>query len=146
MNEQWMESRLWFSKFNAECFQRLVLKLIKPVLKDLEETNILETFHFLFEPGPHLLFRIKPNKTSDFEKVKNVVKGYLKEIQDFIVAKPENELFTVYQGEVKDFGEDVWEIAKKVFEMGSRMAVGQLDPEFKKQKKFDEGKILQLFS
>ena len=58
---------------------------------------------------------------------------------------PEEQEFTTYPGETGDYGEDGWVIAKKVFEMGGRMAIGQTDSAFGRGRKFEEGKILHCF-
>lgn len=129
-HEKWIETQLWFAKFDSRCYKKLLLSFVKPTVKSIEGS--IKTLHFLFEPGLHFLFRIQPSTEDKSAKVKKLVKKHLKEISDFIAAKPEQELFVNYFGEASDFGEDGWEIVKKVFEYGSRMAIAKLDPEFKK--------------
>jgi len=77
--------------------------------------------------------------------VKHVVKEHLSAIRDLLVVHPEEQQFTSYQEEAEDYGEDGWLIAKGVFEMGSPMAIAKVDPEFKRGRKFEEGKLLHCF-
>lgn len=145
MNESWVQTNLWFKKLDATGFQRLLLEFVSPTIKELESQDIIKTFHFLFEPDPHFFLRIEPNSPNESERVKQVIKEYLSGIRDLLVAHPEEQEFTSYPGEAGDYGEDGWLVARKVFEMGSRMAIGQLDSAFRKGRKFEEGKILHCF-
>jgi hypothetical protein len=145
MNESWVQTNLWFKKLDVTCFQRLLLEFVSPTIKELESRGIIKTFHFLFESDPHFFLRIEPNSPNDSERVKEVVKKFLSGIRDLMVAHPEEQEFTSYPGEAGDYGEDGWVIAKKVFEMGGRMAIGQVDSAFRKGRKFEEGKILHCF-
>jgi hypothetical protein len=140
--EKWVEIRLWFSRFDLTCYKRLLLSFIKPVIKELKNKQALKTFHFFFEPEPHLLFRIELCTEDAASEIKKLVRNYRKSIEDFIDSSRENELFADYPGEAEDFGEDGWEIAKKVFECGSEMAIGKLDLDFRKGKKLQVGKLL----
>jgi hypothetical protein len=88
---------------------------------------------------------MQTNSESSVQEVKRAVRNCLTSIEDLIVQEPVYELFTPYERETVDFGEDGWMIAKKVFEMGSRMAVAKLDPESRKGRRFDEGKLLHCF-
>jgi hypothetical protein len=145
MNESWVQTNLWFKNLDATCFRRLLLEFVSPTIKELESRGIIKTFHFLFESDPHFFLRIEPNLPNESERVKEVVKKFLSGIRDLLVAHPEEQEFTSYLGEAGDYGEDGWVIAKKVFEMGGRMAIGQIDSAFGKGRKFEEGKILHCF-
>jgi len=145
MNESWVQTYLWFKKLDARCFERLLLEFVSPTIKELERGGIIKTFHFLFERDPDFFLRIEPNSTNELEKVKHVARKHLSAIHDLLVAHPEQQEFTSYSGEAEDYGEDGWVTAKKVFEMGSRMAIGQIDSAFRKGRKFEEGKILHCF-
>jgi hypothetical protein len=145
MNEYWVQTNLWFKKLDATCFQRLLLEFVRPTINELESQSIIKTFHFLFEPDPHFFLRIEPNSPNQSEKVRQVIKKFLPAIRDLLVAHPEEQEFTSYPGEAGDYGEDGWTITKKVFEMGSKMAIAQIDSASKKGRKFDEGKILHCF-
>lgn len=141
--EKWVETRLWFTRFDQECYRRLLLTFIKPVIKELEKNGSIETFHFFFEP--YLSFRILPTTEEKIDDVETAVKNHLKEISDFIDLKRAQEPFVDYLGEANDYGEDGWLITKKFFECCSRMAIGRVNPEFKKKKQFNEGKFVHCF-
>jgi len=145
MSEIWVEATLRLGRIDQEGHKRLILSFVKPVINDLEGKGMLDTFHFLFEPGPRLLLRIQPEGENNVQEIRQTVRSALTNVQDLIVQDPAHELFTLYEGEAVDFGEDGWVITKKVFEMGSRMAVAKLDPESRKGRKFDEGKLLHCF-
>jgi len=114
-------------------------------MKELESQGIINTFHLLFEDEPQFFLRIEPNSPDESEKVKHVVKEYPTAIRDLLVAHPEQQELATYPGEAEDYGEDGWLIAKRVFEIGGRMAIGQIDSAFRKGGKFEEGKILHCF-
>ena len=145
MGEIWVEATLRLGRFDQVGHKRLILNFVKPVIEDLEDKDVLDTFHFLFEPGPRLLLRIQPKAENNVQEIRETVRNFLTEIQGLIVQDPAQELFTPYGGEAEDFGEDGWMITKRVFEMGSRMAIGKLDQEFRKGRKFEEGKLLHCF-
>jgi hypothetical protein len=144
-SESWVQTNLWFKNLDATCFRRLLLEFVSPTVKELESRGIIKTFHFLFEPDPHFFLRIEPNSPNDLEKVKHVVRKHLSAIRDLLVTHAEEQEFTSYSGEAEDYGVDGWFVAKRVFEMGSKMAIAQIDSAFRKGRKFDEGKILHCF-
>jgi len=144
-SEIWVETTVWIKDFDPERHRRLLLEFVKPIIQDLENKNLVETFHTLFEPGLRFLLRIKPKAEDRVAEVRSTVKKYLPNIQDFLVQKTERDLFTEYRGEAEDFGEDGWTITKKVFEMGGRMAIANFDPNFKKGRKFHDEKLLHCF-
>jgi len=144
--EEWIEVELKLrSSFDYKCYERLLLDFIGPIIEELEENNELESFHFFFEPEMRLLLRIQLKESNLRDKVKDIVKKHLPTIGDFTYQKTDEELFRDYEGESKDFGEDGWKIAKKVFECGSRMAIAKFNSKFRKGKKFQEGKLLHCF-
>jgi hypothetical protein len=144
-SESWVQTNLCFKKLDATCFRRLLLEFVSPTIKELESGGIIKTFHFLFEPDPDFFLRIEPNSPNDLEKVKHVARKHLSAIRDLLATHAEEQEFTSYSGEADDYGEDGWFVAKRVFEMGSRMAIGHFDPAFRKGRKFEEGKMLHCF-
>jgi hypothetical protein len=143
--ESWVQTNLWFKKLDATGFLRFLLDFVSPTIKEVESGGIIKTFHFLYESNPTFLLRIEPNSSNELEKVKNIARKHLSAIRDLLVAHNEEEEFTSYSGEAEDYGEDGWVIAKKVFEMGSRTAIGKVDSTFRKGRKFEEAKMLHCF-
>jgi hypothetical protein len=140
--EYWAETRLWFSRLDGQLYQRLLLSVVKTSTQELETAGDLVSFHFLFEPDPHALFRIRLSSETGVEKAKQIVRRNIEQVRDFVVVKADQSLFGDYKGETEHFGEDGWQLAQKIFEMGTRMAIARADTEFKKSKGFDVGKIV----
>ena len=140
--EYWVEARLWFSHLDGQLYQRLLLSLIKRTIDELDGSRDLTSFHFLFEPEPHGLFRIRLSNEDAIGKAKQVVKSNLQQVRDFVIIKEDDKLFGDYRGESEHFGEDGWQLAQKMFEMGTRLAIARVDSEFGKPRGFDIGKIV----
>jgi hypothetical protein len=66
----------------------------------------------------------------------------LQQVRDFAIIKEDSELFGAYPGEARHFGEDGWQLAQRMFEMGTRLAIARADPDFGKGEGFDVGKIV----
>ena len=145
MSESWVQVNLWFRELDPTGFQRFLLDFVSPTIKEVESGGIIKTFHFFFEGNPTFLLRIEPNSPNELEKVRHVAQKYLSTIRNLLVAHPEEEMFTNYPGEAADYGEDGWMIAKKIFEMGSRTSIANVDSTFRKGRKFEEGKMLHCF-
>jgi len=140
--EHWVEVRLWFTQLNNQLYERLLLSLIKRTVEELDGSSDLTSFHFLFEPEPHGLFRMRLSSEDTIGKAKQVVKSNLQQVRDFVIIKGDDELFGDYRGESEHFGEDGWQLAQKMFEMGTRLAIARVDSQFGKSRGFDIGKIV----
>lgn len=140
--ESWVEVRLWFARLDGQLYQRLLLSLIKSTIRELDESGDLVSFHFLFEPEPHALFRIRLRDDTVIGRAKETVRKNLELVRDFVTIKKDEDLFGHYTGESEHFGEDGWLLAQRSFEIGTRLAIARVDPEFKKSKGFDAGKIV----
>lgn len=142
-----MEVKLWFKPiedFNT-LYKQLFLNFVKPVIEGIEQKDNLDTFHFFFEPSPHFLLRIKP-KDIILLDIKNLARKNLVNIESFIEEKPDEKTFSSkYQGEIEQYGEDGWKIAKNIFEIGSRVAIALYTPQFKGGKEFTAGKFVHCF-
>lgn len=142
VQEHWVEARIKFKSPQLDFpeYQRLLLAVIKPTIQELEESHELVSFHFLFEPE-HELFRIRLSTLSSIERVKQLVRERMEQVRDLVVTE-DHELYGEYSGEAGHFGEDRWQLAQKMFEMGTRLAIAQADPEFSKGIGFVPGKIV----
>lgn len=164
MEKNWIKLGLSLHEIknlNEEEKKKLLL-VVTPIIEKLKEKNILETFHFFFEPFLDLRFQIK--KEDDIPKAKefilSLINQELPKEKIFVISKngrffPKNSPeFSEYFGEEEDFGKDGWMIAKKFFEIGSRFALCKMDENkdrviLKKvggviEGKFDEGKFIHL--
>jgi hypothetical protein len=142
VQEHWVEARIKFRtpQLDNLQYQRLLLSVIKPTIQELEESHELVSFHFLFEPQ-HELFRIRLSTPSSIERVKQLVREQLEQVKDLVVTE-DPKLYGEYSGEAGHFGEDGWQLAQKMFEMGTRLAIAMADPEFSKEIGFQPGKIV----
>jgi hypothetical protein len=100
------------------------------------------SFHFLFEPDPHALFRIRLSSQNEVEHAKQIVKRNLGDVAQFVVIKGDHELFGTYAGESDHYGIEGWQLAQRMFELGTRFAIATVDPDFKKSIGFQMGKII----
>jgi len=141
IQEHWVEARIKFKspQLDFPQYQSLLLSVIKPTIHELEESHELVSFHFLFEPE-HELFRIRLSTLSSVERVKRLISERMEQVKDFVMT--DGTLFGEYPGEAGHFGEDGWQLAQRMFEMGTRLAIASADPEFRKGVGFDAGKIV----
>lgn len=91
-----------------------ILTLVKPVVDRFQSS--LETFHFFFEPN--LLLRLK----ADEALLTNEVKPYTERMLAGMSAVNQSVRIDPHYTEQSDYG-DGWELATKIFEMGSRSAM-----------------------
>jgi hypothetical protein len=120
--EYWVEARLRFSQLDGRLYERLLLTVLKPTIRTLEESGSLISFHFLFEPE-YSVFRIRVAEEAALSRTRGIVRSYLEQVRDFVLVNQEGELFHDYPGESGHFGEDGWQLAQKMFEMGTRLAI-----------------------
>jgi len=140
VEKDWVEAQLLILRMDHK---KIFLSFIKPVLDELEEKKLLKTFHFLFEPGPRLLFRIRSDKP---QEVKSIIKRNLKGKERSIILKPD-EPYRKYEGEELSFGgEKEWELTQKFFEYGCRISLLRVEKITKQElKNFNEGKFIHCF-
>lgn len=141
MNELWFEFEAQLNYSDLNTHEILLRGFIGPIIKELERRDLLETFHFFFEPN--FLLRMKPKSTEITDQIHSTIEMYLPNAKDMIT--PLRSSHGEYTGELEDYGEDGWTITKKVFELGSRMAIALADPNSKKGRKFSAGKLLHCF-
>lgn len=120
---------------------KLILDFVKTIVDYFEARNSLKSFHFFYE-GDRLELRLELGDGISRDEVKNVTRKYLSEVDD-LVNTTRHDVVNYYP-EVGDhqYGIDGWEIAKKTFEYGSRLAIALLNPEFRKGKILREGKLI----
>jgi hypothetical protein len=139
--EYWVEARLRFSHLDGRLYERLLLTALKPSIRTLEASGSLLSFHFLFEPE-YSVFRIRAREEDDLDHITRIIRSNLEQVRDFVSIDQEEELFFEYRGESEHFGDDGWQLAQKMFEMGTKLAIAVADPEFRKSLGFNAGKIV----
>lgn len=119
----------------------LILGFIKPIIDHFAQRNLLKSFHFFYE-GNRLELRLELGDGVSRDEVKNALRTYLNNVADLVDAAKSD--VGDYEPEVKDdqYGIEGWEIAKKIFEYGSRLAIGLVDPKFRKGELLREGKLI----
>ena len=141
MAEEWVEAGIWFR--NEVALRDIVLGITKPIASRLRGEDWVRSFHYFFEDDPHLLFRVEVGDDERVDVAKDLVKKVLDEdarqiIDEFDVDRP-------YAGEAESYGENGWNIAKRVFELGSRMAISLFDEKFDRGKSFQQTKLIHCF-
>jgi hypothetical protein len=135
MTDSWLIVEANFPDLNP---RSIIRDFVKPVI-DESETS-LSTFHFFFEP--HLLLRMKADKNSLVGKIKPYVD---RKLADLHVSNPSVRIDDGYTEE-PDY-RDGWEIAKRMFEFGSKAAILKAESEgghVKLGSQFNEGKFIHL--
>jgi len=116
----------------------IIRDFVKPVIDECG--NSLSTFHFFFEP--HLLLRMKADKNSLVERIKPYAD---RKLADLHVSNPSVRIDDGYTEE-PDY-RDGWEIAKRMFEFGSKAAILKAESEgghVQLGPQFNEGKFIHL--
>jgi len=131
----------FYATDSASRNSRLILGFIKPVTDYFKVRDLLKSFHFFYE-GDRLELRLELGDGVSRDEVKSIFRKYLAKVIDLVDAAKSD--IVNYQPEVRDdqFGVDGWEIAKKVFEYGSKLAIAVRDVEFRKGKLLHEGKLI----
>jgi hypothetical protein len=135
MTDSWLIIEANFPELGP---RSIIREFVKPVIDECE--NSLSTFHFFFEP--HLLLRIKADTNSLVGKIKPCVD---RKLTDLHVSNPSVRIDDGYTEE-PDY-RDGWEIAKRMFEFGSKSAILKAESEKGHPKlgcQFNEGKFIHL--
>jgi len=126
MVEQWYVSHIFMK---PETFQlardRVLLDAIKPAVEALEAKDLIQTFHFLFEPNLEILFRVRLSDGTSMKDVKTIVDEKLGPIHDLCVKIDPDD---GYHGEGDptadwSFGTEGWLLTEKFLEYGSRVTL-----------------------
>jgi hypothetical protein len=120
---------------------RLILDFVKPVVDNFMVNDSLKSFHFFYE-GDRLELRLEMDDEISRDEVRNAMNMHLHKVADLVEITRCDAVD--YYPEIGDhqFGIDGWEIAKRVFEYGSRLAIAFLDPKSRKGKLLREGKLI----
>ena len=108
MSETWVVVLIYPKKPQYDV--NILLDFIKPTVEELENQDLLMTFHFFFEPEIH--FRVRPKKDDQVSQIKSIIKNKLTKVQK-LVKKTD---FSRYTGEESDYGIEGWELTQKYFE------------------------------
>lgn len=106
---------------NLQSRMNVLLDFIKPTVQELENKNLLMTFHFFFEPEIH--FRVRPKEDGQASQIETIIKNNLTKVQKFIKKAD----FSKYTGEEKAFGIEGWQLAQKYFECCCRISLLYLE-------------------
>lgn len=116
----------------------IIRDFVKPVIDKFESRTT--TFHFFFEP--HLLLRMKADKNFINQDIKPHIVQKLSKLN---VVNPSVRIDDNYTEE-PDYG-DGWEVAQKIFELGSRSAILKAESDVGNVSlgpQFNEGKFMHL--
>jgi len=141
MAEKWIETKIWFKEKILEKndkYSRL-LNTFNKIIKENREKII--GFHYFFEPNPDMLFRIELKDSTTHEQIENFIRNELNSLE-FIEKLEFNQK---YIGEESSFGEEGWKIAKQFFEISSKFAISQVNPNFKTGKEYTDEKLIHCF-
>lgn len=142
----WHNARIFFSREfytmdSTSRHSKLILDFIKPVTDYFKFKDLLKSFHFFYEDY-RLELRLELGDGVSRDEVNSIFRKYLTKVAELVdVAKSD---IVNYQPEDRDdqFGVDGWEIAKKIFEYGSKLAIALRDVEVRKGQLFHEGKLI----
>lgn len=137
-DETWLEVHLWIKAGTSH--ESLLQNFVSPVIAEVERNDWLDTFHFLREPGPRLLLRIRPKKGVPLCALETLVRRHIPKVSHLTSREPD---FCHYPGEAHVFGEKGWHDTKRFFEAGCRVSLtmaqqGETD-------QFNSGKLVHCF-
>jgi len=143
MDEVWLKTIITlYLKYEKK--DDVLLKVIKPTIETLKRGNLIETFHFLFEPNWEIWFRVRLKNENNIEKIKQIIKENLKKMSDIIKGSKFNDPADQKSFE-KVFGEDGWKIVQKFFEYNSRISLAKIDETVKKGEQFNDMALVHYF-
>jgi hypothetical protein len=119
--------------------RKLILGLVKPLVDHFVSRRVLNSFHFFYE-GNRLEIRLELSEDIHRNHVNNLFRKYVDNVADLIDTAQSG--IADYQPEVKEYGIDGWEIAKKMFEYGSRLSIALVDPRFQRGHLLREDKLI----
>lgn len=148
MTEVWLEVHLLLTDQQRGNVPLILQEIVKYCADELKSRKMRKTFHYFFEPridgrpGFEILFRIEVMDYVDLNDVEKIITARINQYTNLIdgVLIKRN-----YHGEVNDYGEDGWELAKLFFEIGSEIAIGMFSENFRKGRKFNVGKFVHCF-
>lgn len=124
MAKIWCEFGINVTKAERNWKKGILLQFMKPVVKELED--LIELFHYLFEPKPDILFRIygeEKNITKAVSMVEKRLEGLKSGIVSDFYTNPE------YRGEEGGWGKEDWKIARECLCYSSKIALELIDKE-----------------
>lgn len=148
MVEEWLEVHIFFTSNQSNNVPIVLLKVVKYCADELQSRNMRKTFHYLFEPridrrtGFEMLFRIETRENISTDEIENIIIGRIEQFLNLIDGK---QITKDYHGEEDGFGQDGWQLTKQLFEMGSEIAIGRFSDTFRKDEKFNPGKLVHCF-
>jgi hypothetical protein len=135
MSNTWLIVEASFPALDA---RNIIRTFVKPIIDHFE--NSIVTFHFFFEP--HLLLRIESEEDFVIRQLRPYVEQKLGELKAVIKS-------VIIDGKYSEAPNyrDGWEVAKKMFEYGSRAAIKIAECEIQAitlGSDFNEGKFMHL--
>jgi len=148
MVEKWLEVHIFFAEDQSNNVPNILRDVVKYCADKFESEGKRKSFHYLFEPridgnlGFEILLRIEAKEDTSLDELERAVVDRIEEFLQLVNGK---QITKDYHGEASDFGEDGWELTKQLFEIGSKIAIGQLVENFRKGEKFVPGKLMHCF-
>ena len=122
MDESWLAFEVHANKYDSDFKVKMMLELAGPIIKELEQQQLLLTFHFFFEP--FFLFRVLIPSQNEMERVKSVIEKCLPNVKTLI---KQTKFSNDYPGEKEDFGDEGWLHVQKLFEYASRISLLKME-------------------
>ncbi len=150
MAEDWLEVKVYFRNPDLPkkvmgtddpdflpAYRRVLLELLKPLLTFAQKT--VTTYHFFFEPDPHVLVRLKLSARTDSGPLKHEVTRLASGMMDLLSRVDFNEGYT---GEAIQYGTDGWRVAQDLFRVAAEIALLRVDGAAQKGTLFNLGKLI----
>lgn len=120
--------------------EEVIRSFVKPTVEELEKKELINLFHFFrYAPNHYILLRLYGKR----EDIEILIKPRLEKLK---INENINDFeFNDYKPEIEKYGEEGWEIAKRLFEIGSKSAfyyMDNFDKEIKPINEYvEEGKV-----
>lgn len=146
--EVWLATKLWTKELD---YKKFVLSFVKPTVKELKKSKLIECWYFLFERG-HINFMIRLDEKTENrdEIIENMIKPIIykniEKIKDFMDENESpNPKHPPYSGEADTYGREGWVIVQKFFEYSSEFALCNTDQNKDIGEGFNENKLIHCF-
>lgn len=152
MAERWLEVKLNFIDVQlanqawgnddpafAAIYRRMVLDFLKPLVDFGEQKGDLESYHFFFEPDPHVLVRLKLRGDADPSALEVRAKELFASVNDFLASMG---FGLEYTGEAAQYGDDGWHVAQDLFRVAADIAMLRADDTREHGPEFNMGKLI----
>ena len=122
MKDLWVEAQLHLRRRDHK---KVLLQYVGPSVTELEQKGLLDTFHFLHEPGPRLLLRVRVANGRSSDEVWKTLERGAGRIQELLAQPP---VRGEYDGDMENFGPHGQPSVMSFLEAGSRVALVDAEP------------------